>query len=167
MDAAGLLHRIQFDLLVHGEQYKLYVKAATIVVLLYVALTDFRTSRIPNDSVLLLLILYVVYAFVARSRIEIVEDVVLGAIMFGVLLLFYTRRVLGGGDVKLMSVVCLWVGVHCAVLFSILLLLLVGLHVVAVTIGWVPGRTIADRQVIPYAPSVAGALIGTLLLGCG
>jgi Flp pilus assembly protein protease CpaA len=166
MNAAGLLHQIQIDLLAHGEQYKLYVKAATVAVLFYVGLTDFRTFRIPNETVLLLLLLYVAYALVARSRSEIAWNVLIGAVMFGILLLLYTRRALGGGDVKLLSVVSLWVGIHCALPFSIFLLLLICLHVVAVKIGWAPAKTIAERQAIPYAPSIAGALIGVIIIGC-
>jgi Flp pilus assembly protein protease CpaA len=166
MDAAALLHRIQFDLFIHGEQYKLCIKAATVAVLCYVGFVDFRTFKIPNETVLLLLVLYIFYALVARSRAEIMWNVVVGAIMFGVLLLLYTRRILGGGDVKLMSVISLWVGTHCALAFSILLLLFICLHVIAVRMGWAPAQTIAERQVMPYAPSLAGALIGAILVGC-
>jgi prepilin peptidase CpaA len=166
MHAAELLHRIQVDLLLHGEQYKLYVKAAAIAVLFYVGLTDFRTFKIPNETVLLLLLLYIAYALVARTRSEIVWNIIVGAGTFCILLLLYARRALGGGDVKLLSVVSLWVGAHCALAFSILLLLLICLHVTAASIGWAPAQTLAERQVIPYAPSIAGALIGVIIIGC-
>jgi Flp pilus assembly protein protease CpaA len=166
MDAAGLLHRIQIDLLANEEQYRLYVKVATIAVLFYVGLTDFRTFRIPNETILLLLLLYCAYALVARSASEILGNVLVGAIMFGILLLLYARRALGGGDVKLLSTASLWVGIHCALPFSVFLLLLVGLHVFAAKIGWAPVQTIGERQAIPYAPSIAGALIGVIMIGC-
>jgi Flp pilus assembly protein protease CpaA len=161
-----MLHQIQVDLLAHDEQYKLYVKAATIAVLFYVALTDFRTFRIPNETILLLLLLYVAYALVARSGFEIAENVLVGGVMFGILLLFYSRGALGGGDVKLLSTAALWVGIHCALPFSVFLLLLIGLHVLATKMGWAPVQTIAERQAIPYAPSIAGALIGVIITGC-
>jgi prepilin peptidase CpaA len=166
MDAAGLLHRIQIDLLGHEEQYRLYVKAATIAVLFYVGLTDFRTFRIPNETILLLLVLYIAYALVARSGSEIALNILIGAIMFGILLLLYARGALGGGDVKLLSTASLWVGIHCALSFSVFLLLLIGLHVLAARLGWAPVQTIAERQAIPYAPSIAGALIGVIITGC-
>lgn len=166
MHAAGLLHRIQADILIHGEQYNLYVKAAAIAVLFYVGLTDFRTFKIPNETVLLLLLLYIAYALVARTRSEIVWNMIVAAGVFCILLLFYARRALGGGDVKLLSVVSLWVGIHCALAFSILLLLLIGLHVTAVKIGWAPAQMHGERQVIAYAPSIAGALIGVIIIGC-
>jgi Flp pilus assembly protein protease CpaA len=166
MDAAGLLHRVQIDLVAHSEPYGLYIKAATIAVLFYVGLTDFRTFRISNETIVLLLLLYVAYALVARSGIEIASNVVVAAIMFGALLLLYARGALGGGDVKLLATASLWVGIHCALPFSVFLLLLVGLHVLAVKIGWAPVQTIAGRQAIPYAPSIAGALIGVIVIGC-
>jgi prepilin peptidase CpaA len=166
MDLTALLHRIQIDLQLHGDQYKFYIEAATIAVLFYVGFTDFRTFKIRNDVVLLLLVLYVLFAFIGRSWIEILSNVILALVIFGVLLWFYTKRAVGGGDVKLMAVVCLWVGAHCALLFSTFLLLLIGLHWVAARMGWAQTKPMAGRNAIPYAPSIAGALIGIIMLGC-
>jgi hypothetical protein len=66
----------------------------------------------------------------------------------------------------LVSVVCLWIGIHCALLFSVLLLGFVGLHVVATKWGLAPTQARGSRQALPYAPAVAAALITTILLGC-
>ena len=161
-----LNQRIQLDLLLHGEQYKFYIEVAAVAVLFYVALTDFRTFKIRNDVLLLLLVLYALFAFVSRSWFEILSNVILAVVMFGILLWFFTQRVIGGGDVKFISVVCLWVGIHCALLFSVILLALIVVHVVAARIGWAQTKPMAGRYAIPYAPSVAGALIGTIMLGC-
>jgi prepilin peptidase CpaA len=166
MSFATLYERLQTELLLHGGEYKFYLEAATVAVLFYVALTDFLTFKIRNDVVLLLLILYALFAFVTRSRFEVITDVILAIVIFGVLLWFYTQGVVGGGDVKLVTVVCLWVGTHCALLFSILLLALGGLHLLAAKMGWARTKPMAGRLGIPYAPSVAGALIVTILLGC-
>lgn len=166
MNISHILSRIQLDLLLHREQYKFYVEAATVAVLFYVAFTDFRTFKIRNDVVLLLLVLYVLFALIGRSWFEILLDVTLAAVMFAVLLWFYTMRVVGGGDVKLVPVVFLWVGIHCAFLFSIILILLIGLHLVAARMGWAQTKSMAGRHAIPYGPSVAGALIGVIMLGC-
>lgn len=113
-----------------------------------------------------MLLLYVLYAAVARSRLDILSNILLAAILFGVLLLLYAKGMLGGGDVKLIGVVALWVGVHCALLFSLLLLVLISFHVMAFKFGWTPTKSMENRQAIPYAPAIAGALIGTLILGC-
>ena len=166
MDLHSLYQRVQLDLLLHGHQYKIYIEIAAALVLLYAGITDFRIFKIRNYVVLLLLVLYVPFALVARSWFDIATNVLFALIMFAVLLWFFAKRVIGGGDVKLMAVACLWVGVHCVVPFAILLLLLIGVHVAAVRIGWAKTKTISGRNAISYAPSIAGALIGVMLLGC-
>jgi prepilin peptidase CpaA len=166
MDLTSLLHRIQLDLFLHGAQYKFYIEIAAVVVLLYVGFTDFRTFKIRNDVLLVLVVLYVLLAIVSRSWIEIAEDVVLAIFMFAVLLWFFAQRVIGGGDVKLVSVACLWIGVHCALLFSALLLFFIILHLGAAKMGWAHTKPMGGRYAIPYAPSIAGALIGVIVLGC-
>jgi Flp pilus assembly protein protease CpaA len=151
MQAADLLHRFQAFPIFHKESYELAIKAATIVLLCYVALMDLRTFKIENKSVVLLFVLYILYV---------------GASVFGFLLWSYTRGAVGGGDVKFVPIVCLWVGAHCAMLFSVLLLVFILLHLTIVRLGWASVRAINGRRAIPYAPSVAGAMLGAILLGC-
>jgi prepilin peptidase CpaA len=161
----SLLDRIQLDLLLHGPQYKFYIEIAAVAVLLYVGFTDFRTFKIRNDVLLLLLLLYVPLAIVSRSCswAEIVESILLAIVMFAVLLWFFAQKVIGGGDVKLLSVACLWIGVHGALLFSALLLIFILLHLGAARMGWANTKPMGGRYAIPYAPSVAGALIGVIV----
>ncbi len=166
MKMTHFLDRIQLDLQLHGDAYRFYIQAALVAVLFYVGFTDLRTFRIRNDALLLLLILYVLFAIVTRTPTEILSNIILSAITFGVSLWFYTKGVMGGGDVKFISVACLWIGLHCAALFSILLLVFIGLHVFAAWMGWAATKPMAGRFAIPYAPSVAGALIATIILGC-
>ena len=161
-----MLHHFLADSPLHDARYKFYVEAATVVVLFYVGFTDFRTFKIRNESVALLLVLYIIYALIARSPYEILLNVAVSVAVFVVLLCFYARGAIGGGDVKLVSVVCLWIGTHCALLFSALLLVFIGFHVVAVRLRFASTQPMGSRQAIPYAPSIAGALIGTILLGC-
>src|SRR5262249_61763487 len=122
MSFTALYERLQSELLLHGAQYRFYIEAATVAVLFYVALTDLLTFKIRNELIVLLLILYALFSFVTRSRIEVLTDIILSLVIFAVLLWFYTQGVVGGGDVKLVTVACLWVGTHCALLFAILLL---------------------------------------------
>jgi prepilin peptidase CpaA len=166
MDLTSLLQRIQLDLFLHGAQYKFYIEIAAVVVLLYVGFTDFRTFKIRNDVLVLLLVLYVLLALVSRSWVEIIENVILAVFMFAVLLWFFAQGVIGGGDVKLVSVACLWVGVHCALLFSALLLFFIILHLGAAKMSWANTKPMRGRYAIPYAPSIAGALIGVIVSGC-
>jgi prepilin peptidase CpaA len=139
---------------------------ALVAVLFFVAFTDFQTFKIQNNVVLLLLVLYALFALVARTPFEILSNLILAAIIFAVLLWFYAKGVIGGGDVKFVTVACLWIGLHCALLFSIALLVLIGLHVFAAWMGWAATKPMAGRLAIPYAPSVAGALIASTLFGC-
>jgi Flp pilus assembly protein protease CpaA len=166
MDMAHFFDRIQVDLQLHREAYKFYVEVALVAVLFYVGLTDFQTFKIQNNVVLLLVVLYVLFAFVARAPSEILSNLVLAAIMFAVLLWLFSRGVIGGGDVKFVTAACLWIGLHCALLFSIILFPLISLHVLAAWMGWATTKPMAGRLAIPYAPSVAGALIALVLLGC-
>jgi Flp pilus assembly protein protease CpaA len=165
MDIAQHIYRIQLDFL-HGQQYKFYVESALVAVLLYVGFMDFTTFKIRNDTVLLLLVLYLMFALIDRSWIEFCSDIILATIIFGVLLWFYTHGVIGGGDVKFMTVVCLWISTRCALLFSVFVLIFIGLHLIAARIGWARTKPMAGRHAIPYAPSVAGALIAIIMLGC-
>jgi Flp pilus assembly protein protease CpaA len=163
---AHVVQTILSNLQLHEETYKFYIEASLVAVLFYAAVTDLRIFKIPNNVVLLLLVLYVLFAIVARTASDIILNCILSTVTFAVLLWFYSKGAVGAGDVKFVTVACLWVGLHCAVLFSLLLLVLIGLHVFAAWMGWAATKPMAGRLAIPYAPSVAGALIGTTLLGC-
>jgi hypothetical protein len=45
-------------------------------------------------------------------------------------------------------------------------LLFIVLHLIAARIGWARTQPLVGSKAIPYAPSVAGALIGVIVLGC-
>lgn len=140
--------------------------AAAIAVLCDIAITDLRTFKIYNSRVLLLLALYGLFAAITRSPYEILSDIILGLIVFALLFLFYLKNVIGGGDVKLVPVVVLFVGTHSALPFAVLLLAFTGLHLLATRMNWVPTLAIGDKRAISYAPSVAAALICIIVLDC-
>jgi prepilin peptidase CpaA len=165
MNLTSVLDRIQLDLLLHGSQYRFYIEIAAVAVLLYVGFTDFRTFKIRNDVLMLLVVLYVPLAIVSPSCSwgEVVRSIALAVLVFAVLLWFFAQKLIGGGDVKLLSVACLWVGAQNALLFSALLLIFLVLHVGAARMGWANTKPMGGRNAIPYAPSVAGAMIGVIL----
>jgi Flp pilus assembly protein protease CpaA len=72
----------------------------------------------------------------------------------------------------LLSVAFLWTGLDCALPFAILLLLFAGIHAIAVKLGWARVQEVEQgtdndgRKRIPFAPSIAAALIGVFMLGC-
>jgi prepilin peptidase CpaA len=149
----------------HNEAYKTCIEAAAIAVLLYIAVKDLRTFRIPNASVILLALLYVPYAWLARSPLEIASGIVLAVLVSGPLIYLYVKQMVGGGDLKLVPVVCLWVGLRCALLFSASLLVLTIVHVLISKVSTArTGATARERHVMAYAPSLCGALILTIML---
>ncbi len=165
MNAAHIWEQIQLHLLLHGPQYKFYIEAATVAVLFYIGFMDYRTFKIRNDWLLLLLVLYGLLAFVDRTGAEVASNVILAVAMFGILLFFYTRGLVGGGDVKLMAVVALWINGQHLLPFSILLLVLVCLHVAAAKLGWAPTKSMGGHTAISFGPALSGALIGAIILG--
>jgi Flp pilus assembly protein protease CpaA len=116
--------------------------------------------------VLLLLVLYGLFAAITRSPYEILSDIALGLVIFGFLLLFYLKNVIGGGDVKLVPVAALFVGTQSALPFAILLLVFTSLHLFATRMGWASTLAVGDKRAISYAPSVAAALICIIVLDC-
>jgi len=149
-----------------GEEYEFAIKAATLAVLFYIGLTDLRTFKISNLSVGLLLLLYALYAAAAGSLYEVISDVVLCAAVFAALLWFYSKGAVGGGDLKLLPIACLWVGTHCALLFSLLLLVFILIHLAAVKVGSAGVRHRGAQLMIPYAPAICGAVAVTILINC-
>lgn len=164
--ASQVLQVVHSELRLHVGWYEFAVKAATVAVLFYIGLTDLRTFKIHNLSLGSLLLLYILYAAVARSLYEVVSDAVLCIVVFAVLIWFYSKGAIGGGDVKLLPIACLWVGTHCAVLFSVLLLLFIIIHLAAAKAGWMEIRYRGARWTVPYAPSICTAVAVNILAGC-
>jgi prepilin peptidase CpaA len=140
----------------------------TAAVLFYAALTDLKHYTIRNEVVLVLALLFFVHAFVSGRWSSIPWNIGFAGVILIALIYFYSQTLVGGGDVKLLTVALLWVGLDCALPFAVLLLISATIHTLAAKIGWadtqrVPGD---NRRRIPFAPSVAVALIGIFLLGC-
>src|SRR6266849_4915908 len=137
-------------------------------VLFYVARNDLRYYKIRNDLIFVLAALFFVHALVSGRWVSAHWNVVFALLMFIVMFFFYSRHLMGGGDVKLLSVAFLWVGIDCALPFAILLLLFSGIHIIAAKLGWADTQRADndERKRIPFAPSIAAALIGVFMLGC-
>jgi prepilin peptidase CpaA len=109
--------------------------------------------------------LFALHVLVTGRWAELRWDVPFAAVMFVVFLPFYGLGWLGGGDVKLLAVAFLWTGLSGALPFAIFLALFCGVHGLAAKFDWVKSQdTASGRRRIPYAPSVAGALICTFML---
>jgi prepilin peptidase CpaA len=142
------------------------VLLVTAAILLYAAIRDFRHYSISNLLVLVLAGLFLLHAVLSGRWVTLHENVAFALLMFVFLLLCYARGWMGGGDVKLLTVAFLWVGVHCALAFALLLLLFASVHACAAKLKWVAGRRVDGRLKIAFAPAVSAALIASFAGGC-
>jgi prepilin peptidase CpaA len=148
------------------------VLTLTAAVLFYVAYNDLQHFKIRNELILVLAGLFFAHAFVSGRWVNVQWNLAFSLLMFVAMLVLYSRRLMGGGDVKLLSVAFLWTGLDCALPFAILLLLFAGIHAIAVKLGWARVQEVEQdtdndgRKRIPFAPSIAAALIGVFMLGC-
>src|SRR5688572_5484341 len=95
------------------------VLVATAAILFWIAATDLRSFKIPNNIILVLVALFCLYVLVSGRWVELHWHVGFAAFMFVVLLVCYAQNWLGGGDVKLLTVAFLWTGLHCALIFAL------------------------------------------------
>jgi prepilin peptidase CpaA len=141
------------------------VLVITSATLLYAAFNDLQKYEIRNELVIALAVLFLVYALASGRWTTAHWNVGFALLMFGLMLIPYSLRWLGGGDVKLLTVAFLWSGPDCALLFALLLAAAAAVHVGLFGLGIVEGTTTGVRR-IPFAPSVAVALIAVFLWGC-
>jgi prepilin peptidase CpaA len=141
----------------------LIVTAAT---LFYVARTDLKEFKIRNELVLCLAGLYVLFAVLSGRWVGIPWNIGFAVFMLTIMLYYYSRGMMGGGDVKLLAVAFLWVGIECALVFAIFLTISIIIHLIVVKFGWAQVQERRGRKRIPFAPSIAAALIISFMSGC-
>ena len=142
------------------------VLVITAAVLFYVALTDLKHFKIRNEAILVLAGLFAVHALLSGRWVSAHWNLAFAALMFCIMLYFYAHKLMGGGDVKILTVAFLWVGLLCALPFAVLLAIFAAVHVVAAKLGWAEVQQADGKKRIPLAPSVAAALISCFILGC-
>src|SRR5262245_11648474 len=154
--------------MVHNFDFATVVLLVTVVALFYAAFTDLKHYKISNELILLLIGLFALHAVLSGRWTNMVWNLGLAAGVFVFLIHFYSRQWMGGGDIKILAVAFLWTGIECALPFVLLLLLFASLHTVVVKFGWMESQQDDNdsRERIPFAPSIAAALMATILLGC-
>src|SRR5205814_130313 len=130
----GLPHRNTMTSAYILSRGVLLVTAST---LLYVALTDLKEFKIRNELILVLVGLFFVHAVVSGRWVSMHWNIALAAVVLVVMIYFYAQNLMGGGDVKILAVSFLWVGMHCALNFAILMAVFAGAHGLAAKLGWV------------------------------
>jgi len=138
----------------------------TAAVLFYAALTDLKYFKIRNELILVLTALFFLHAFLSGRWINLHWNLAFAALMFLIMLYYYSIKVMGGGDLKLLTVAMLWVGPFCALPFALFLLLFIGIHIAAVKFKLIEARVVNEKKWLPFAPSIAAALISVFMIGC-
>src|SRR5499427_7274151 len=112
------------------------VLVITAAALFYVAVADLKEFKIRNELILVLVGLFVVHASLSGRWVSAHWNLVFAVLMFCVMLYFYSQNLMGGGDVKILTVAFLWIGFGCALPFAVLLAVFAAVHVVAAKFGW-------------------------------
>ena len=134
--------------------------------LFYMALTDLKHFKIRNEFVLALAALFFLHAFVSGRWVIIQWNFGFALLLSLIMFYFYLKNMMGGGDLKLLTVALLWVGPFCALPFALFLLLFVCIHIAAVKLKFIEARVVSGKDWIAFAPSVAAALISVFIAGC-
>ena len=143
-----------------------FVLAITSALLFYIALTDLREFKIRNEVILVLAGLFFVHALLSGRWTDLHWNIGLAAIALAVMLFWYGQGLMGGGDLKLMTVALLWSGLHCALPFLVIVAVVAMLHALAAKFKFVQAQHVNGRMKIAFAPAIAAGLIGIFMLGC-
>jgi len=142
------------------------VLVITAALLFYVGLADFKHYKIRNEIILVLAGLFFLHAVLSGRWTTMYWNIGFAVLLFAVMLYFYSMKLMGGGDLKLLTVAFLWVGPFCAIRFAIILLLFICIHLLADKFNWLDVKIVDGRRMIPFAPSIAAALICVFMIGC-
>ncbi len=133
-------------------------------------ITDARRYIIPNWTVLAVILLYFMAFFLLPGRINLLSGIYAGLGCFAVGYLIFILRIMGGGDVKLISALALWTGLETlldfifltAIIGGVLTILLLIIRRIKRSSASLP-RLLRKGQPVPYGIAIALAFL-TLLI---
>ena len=138
------------------------VLAVLVLVLTYIIVDDLMNYRVRNDAIMVLLCMFVVLCVVKGSVGFAYSHFFFGTVLFLVLLVMYRAGLMGGGDVKLLAVAFLWLGLEQSFFFSLAMSAFGLVYSLGARLELVPGKWVNGRMKVPFAPSIALAWIVTL-----
>jgi prepilin peptidase CpaA len=151
------------------------LKAAAIVLLVKIAATDFRVQKIRNADLLPLLVIALAVRGLEYLRqpelVPLLTAVAIAVVLFLVLITFWLFGKVGAGDVKLLTIVPILVGVEGSGRFMIVLLVATALTAAVMKYPLLlPERlfrsyvaTLAQSGRVPFGVPIASAAIVGLL----
>lgn len=156
---------------------------AAIACLLVIGWRDFVTLKISNKIVLVLLGLYLAYAavrfFSGQADVPaLIDDLIAGAVLFGLTFVFWLLGKIGAGDVKLYLPVGLFVGLNGLLPYAVFLAVTSIAILVVIKAGGriAKGQTLIGQRLIelrksgrvpygvPMGLSAIGVMIGERLM---
>ncbi len=149
---------------VHSFLILFALPAATVAALVFVLIEDLRHYRISNRIVLVLVALFVVDAVLRADVPAAVGNVLFGLLMFGLLLIAYRFRAMGGGDVKLLGAAFLSLGMQPSLFFTLAMSVLTLIYAAGAEFGVFPARSGEKGLKIPFGPAIATAWIATIFM---
>ncbi len=149
-----------------------------LALLIWAAVGDYYRYLIPNGLSVAAALLFFVHVFTAATPVDWVGALIVGGAVFFVGVAMFAFRLLGGGDVKLLSAVALWAGP--AQIIDLLLITglaggLLSLAMMTTLHFYRPGpaeasgpapRASKEKQYIPYGIAIAagGFYVGGRIL---
>ena len=152
----------------------LLAQSAAVGLFIWIAICDFRTLKVRNRNLVVLIVIYVATLFI-HSIASLPGDLVAGVVLFGIGFISWKLRVMGGGDVKLFFVLGLYLGFDGLGPFAVLLMVvsvlvyavirLVGRFAAPDTNGKFLGRikAMADDHKVPYAVVLIAAALPIII----
>ena len=146
-----------------GYYFSYGLLAALAIALLFAAFTDWRSRQISNRlNAAIALGAPLFWWATALSFGDIAWQIGMAALTLVITAVFFAMRWMGGGDVKLLTVLALWVKPDLFLQLIIAMAIIGGLLTLAFG-AWHIARRQRDRLAIPYGIAIATAAL--LVLG--
>ena len=144
---------------------------------IYGALSDIRSYTIPNRVSYGLALLFLVYAALRWPELPLLVHLGIGLLVFVICLVFWRLRWMGGGDVKFVAAISLWMGPERILVFMIFLSFLTLVFVTMLRLariwnpyfqasrwpGWIKQMVQkAEENAVPYGLPAGIAALATL-----
>ncbi len=137
---------LAFGPLIH--QLSIY---SLIFILVRAAVTDVRTFRIPNSFPLAIIVLYPTHVMTSPVPIDWTFSLLIGCALLVATGLLFAFNMMGGGDVKLLSVTAVWAGPEYIVLFIVATAIIGGVVSAARMLWVILARAGVEFSAVPLA----------------
>jgi prepilin peptidase CpaA len=137
-----------------GSEFALAIYVFPLVM---AGLSDLVSLRIPNWLTGSLAAAFPVVALLCGGQVDWLSHVAAGLAVFIGAAILFALRLMGGGDVKLLAAVALWIGLGSLLPFLTLTAVIGGAFAVVILVLRAPAVQVALRRALPRLPDFAHA----------